>query len=51
MGTYGFGWVLWGVGTRGDTKTRQAETKTVGQDMFLTLDDDMTGKFPEHHVF
>ena len=34
MGADGFGWVQWGAGARGDTKTRQAKIKIIDQGMF-----------------
>ena len=45
---YGFEWVRRGAGARGDTKTRQAETKIVVQDMFLIL---WPGKYPRTSCF
>ena len=48
LGVNGFGWARWGSGTRGDTKTRQAETKIVDQGMFSPP---MVGKISPNIMF
>ena len=49
LGIYGCRWVIWGAGTRGNTKTRQGETKMIAQGVFFVP---MAGEIsPKRHIY